>query len=369
MGITDGDYRFTPDGPGDEPAPGKGIQQQGITGSFLHQGSGRYQAPASYFLIRGDVNSHGSQMQPGFPAVLLNGEIPTAIPPANGKTSGRRLALAQWLGSPENPVTARVLINRIWHHHFGTGIVRTIDNFGVMGEVPSNPQLLDWLSTEFIRQGWSIKQMHRLIMSSSTYQMDSHFDNPASNTADPRNTSLWRFPIHRLDAEIVRDSILASAGTLNTTIGGPAVFPVLQPDALRAMTHGIWNQDQDGPAVWRRSVYVYRKRGLPFPMFEVFDLPDQNISCGARNVSTVPTQALTLLNNDFVLKQSTLFARYLEEALPGNRTAQIKLAYERTLARQPSPKEQQLAQDFLSRQPLEAFTHVLLNLNEFLYIN
>ena len=112
------------------------------SGSFLHQGSGRYQAPASYFLIRGDVNSHGSQMQPGFPAVLLNGEIPTAIPPANGKTSGRRLALAQWLGSPENPVTARVLINRIWHHHFGTGIVRTIDNFGVMGEVPSNPQLL-----------------------------------------------------------------------------------------------------------------------------------------------------------------------------------------------------------------------------------
>ena len=369
MGITDGDYRFTPDGPGDEPAPGKGIQQQAITGTFLHEATVPYQAPPSYFLIRGDVNSHGSKMQPGFPAVLLNEEVPTAIPPANGKTSGRRLALAQWLGSPDNPLTARVLVNRIWHHHFGTGIVRTIDNFGVMGELPTNPQLLDWLSTEFIRQGWSIKQMHRLIMTSATYQLDSRFENTTSTTKDPRNDSLWRFPIHRLDAEIVRDSILASAGSLNTTIGGPAVFPVLQPDVLRAMTHGIWNQDKDGPAVWRRSVYVYRKRGLPFPMFEVFDLPDQNISCGVRNVSTVPTQALTLLNNDFVLKQASLFAHYLEEALPNNRQAQINLAYERTLARKPTLQEQQLAKDFLTTQPLEAFTHVLLNLNEFLYIN
>ena len=174
--------------------------------------------------------------------------------------------------------------------------------------------------------------------------------------------------MHRLEAEIVRDSILASAGTLNMAIGGPAVFPVLEPDVLRAMTHGIWNQDKDGPPVWRRSVYVYRKRGLPFPMFDVFDLPDQNISCGARNTSTVPTQALTLLNNGFVLQHAKRLARYVEEARPSDPDGQVRLAYERTLARTPSASELALAKEFLAKQPLEAFAHVLLNLNEFVYI-
>ncbi|MEO5951086.1 MAG: DUF1549 and DUF1553 domain-containing protein, partial [Chloroflexia bacterium] len=368
MGITDGDYRSSPDGPGDEPAPGKGIQKDPNAGPFLHEGTGKYLAPPSYFLVRGDVLSRGPQMAPGFPAVLVNGDVPTAVQPANGRTSGRRLALAKWLGSAENPLTARVMVNRIWHHHFGTGLVRTIDNFGKMGELPTNPELLDYLATEFVAQGWSIKQMHRQIMTSKAYQMDSSFDDQASVTKDPRNESLWRFPVHRLEAEIVRDSILAAAGTLNVTVGGPAIFPVLEPDVLKAMTHGIWNQDKDGPSVWRRSVYVYRKRGLPFPMFEVFDLPDQNISCGARNTSTVPTQALTLLNNSFVLEHSRHLARLIEETKPSDQAAQIRLAYQRTLSRDPNAQEVSLAKEFLSKQPLEAFAHVLLNLNEFVYV-
>jgi hypothetical protein len=368
MGITDGDYRSTPDGPGDEPAPGKGLQKDPNAGPFLHEGPGRYVAPPSYFLISGDVHSRGPHMEPGFPAVLVDGSVPTALPPENGKTSGRRLALAKWLGSSENPLTARVMVNRIWHHHFGTGIVKSIDNFGKMGELPSNPELLDYLATEFVRKGWSIKSMHRLILGSKTYQMDSSFDDVASAAKDPRNEMLWRFPVHRLEAEVVRDSILAAAGTLNPTIGGPAVFPVLEPDVLRAMTHGIWKQDKDGPEVWRRSVYVYRKRGLPFPMFEVFDLPDQNVSCGARNTSTVPTQALTLLNNGFVLQHARHLASFVREARPGDVNGQIELAYQRVLGRGPSGQERALAVDFLKAQPLEALGHVLLNLNEFLYI-
>ena len=368
MGITDGDYRSTPDGPGDEPAPGKGIEKDPDAGPFLHQGPGAYVAPPSYFLIRGDLQSRGSRMEPGFPSVISDGQATTALPPASGKTSGRRMALAKWLGSSDHPLTARVMVNRIWHHHFGTGIVKSIDNFGKMGDLPTNPQLLDYLATEFVRQGWSIKQMHRLILSSKTYQMESSFENTVSAAKDPRNETLWRFPVHRLEAEIVRDSILAAAGTLNPEVGGPAVFPVLEPDALRAMTHGIWKQDKDGPQVWRRSVYVYRKRGLPFPLFEVFDLPDQNISCGARNTSTVPTQALTLLNNGFVLQHAKYLATHVEEAKPGDRHGQIELAYQRTLGRQPSKQEQALALEFLRTQPFEALAHVLVNLNEFLYI-
>ena len=148
MGITDGDYRFTPDGPGDEPAPGKGKQRVAIEGSYLPQG--RYQPPPSYFLLRGDPESHGSVMQPGFVAVATYGTPPTELPPPDGHTSGRRRALAEWLTSPENPLTARVMVNRIWQHHFGRGIVSTLDNFGKMGTKPSNPELLDWLATEFV---------------------------------------------------------------------------------------------------------------------------------------------------------------------------------------------------------------------------
>ncbi len=149
MGITDGDYRFTPDGPGDEPAPGKGIKQEATEGSFLHKGPGKYKAPPSHFLIRGDVNSRGSETKPGFLLVATKGDEPTELPPSNGHTSGRRRALAEWLVSKDNPLTARVMVNRIWHHHFGRGIVASIDNFGKMGESPTHPELLDWLAVEF----------------------------------------------------------------------------------------------------------------------------------------------------------------------------------------------------------------------------
>jgi hypothetical protein len=368
MGITDGDYRFAPDGPGDEPAPGKGVKKAAVDGTFLHDGPGKYEAPPSYFLIRGDINSHGSLMKPGFLTVASEGDEPTAIPPANGHTSGRRRALAEWLVSRENPLTARVIVNRIWHHHFGRGIVATLDNFGKMGEMPTHPELLDWLAVEFMDRGWSIKQMHRLLMTSEAYKMSSQFSHEGNMQRDPENKYGWRYRMRRLEAESVRDSILAVSGGLNREIGGPAVFPELQAEVLSSMKHGIWRKEEDGPEVWRRSIYIYRKRGLPFPMLETFDLPDQNISCGARGVSTVPTQALILLNDEFVVRQAEIFAGRIREAAPDDPARQVDLAYRIALSRSPEPAERDLALDFIRQHDLAGLAHVLLNLNEFLYV-
>jgi hypothetical protein len=352
-GITDGDFRFTPDGPGDEPAPGKGVKRGPLSGSFLWRGPGPYKVPPG-------------AVRPGFPAVLAKWEAPTAVPPADGRTSGRRRALAEWLTSPNHPLTARVFVNRVWHHHFGRGIVPTLDDFGSVGDSPSHPELLDWLASEFVRQGWRVKDLHRLILSSDAYQRSSSFHTPSNERKDPQNVYLWRFRMQRLEAEIVRDQILAVAGTLDRTQEGPPVFPPLSGEILAQMKHGIWDR-QDESQTLRRSVYVYRKRGLPFPFFEVFDLPDQNISCGRRNVSTVPTQALTLLNNEFVLRQAELFANRVAE-MAGNPEDRIALVYEIAVGREPLAEERQAATEYLRHGSLAGLTHVIMNTSEFLYL-
>src|SRR5262249_40398235 len=182
--------------------------------------------------LRGVPTSKGSLMRPAFVPVAPYGNPPTEIPPPDGRTSGRRRALAEWLASPQNPLTARVIVNRIWHHHFGRGIVATLDNFGRMGDPPTHPELLDYLAAEFVKNGWSIKRMHRLIMTTEAYQMASAYDAPADRDKDPQNQYLWCFRAQRLDAEIVRDSILAASGGINPTIGGPPVFPPLPKELL-----------------------------------------------------------------------------------------------------------------------------------------
>ncbi len=368
MGITDGDYRFTPDGAGDEPAPGKGIKREKIDGSFLSDGSKPYVVPPSHFLHGGDSNSKGSETVPGFVAVLDDGQTPAALPPADGKTSGRRLALAKWLTSGRHPLTARVMANRIWHHHFGRGIVTTLDNFGKTGEAPTHPELLDWLAVEFVDKGWSIKQMHRLLMTSEAYQMSSNWATEKNLMTDADNLSWWRFRPQRLEAEIVRDSILAASGSLNKTIGGRAVFPELSQEVLASSDKGIWRNTKDGPEVWRRSVYVYRKRALPLPFFEVFDLPDQNLTCGRRNVSTVPTQALTLMNNPWVLGQAALFADRVATDAGPDAASRVTRAYELALGRRPSADELRVGEEFLKTRTIGDFAHVVLNLNEFIYL-
>jgi hypothetical protein len=368
MGVTDGDYRLTPDGAGDEPAPGKGLAREKLDGTFLSDGSKPLVVPASYFLHGGDQNSKGSETAPGFVAVLDDGLTPAAMPPSDGRTSGRRLALAKWLTSGRHPLTARVMANRIWHHHFGRGIVTTLDNFGKTGEAPTHPELLDWLAVEFVEKGWSMKQMHRLLMTSEAYQMSSQWATEKHLLTDADNLLWWRYRPQRLEAEIVRDSILAVSGGLNTKLGGKAVFPELAPEILASMDKGIWLNTKDGPEVWRRSVYVYRKRGLPLPFFEVFDLPDQNLTCGRRNVSTVPTQALTLMNNGWVLGQAARFAdRVATEAGPEAR-GQVTRAYELALGRKPTAEELRVGEEFLRTRTMGDFAHVVLNLNEFIYL-
>jgi hypothetical protein len=338
-------------------------------GRFLElgPGAGSYVAPPSFFLVRGDPDRKAFPTEPGFLSVLTKGNPPTVLRPANGRTSGRRLALAEWLMSPDNPLPARVMVNRIWHHHFGRGIVATLDNFGKMGEQPSNRELLDWLAVEFVKRGWSIKQMHRLIMTSQAYQMASEYDHPASAAKDPSDVHLWRYRTFRLEGEAIRDSMMAVAGTLDRTMGGPPVFPHVDEELLKALDRGIWRNQTDGPKVWRRSVYIYAKRSLPFPMLHVFDLADMNVSFGARNVSTVPTQALTLMNDAFVQRQAQLFAERLKKDAGAAAGPQVDLAYRLALARTPTAKERSMGVAMVGASSLEDFTNVMLNLSEFLY--
>jgi len=302
--VTDGDYRFAPDGPGDEII---GCPECRIPpdepGTFLHEEGGpAYKTPPNYFLIRGDPFSPGSPMTPGFLTVATYGDPATELPRPNQRTAGRRLALAEWIASRDNPLTARVFVNRMWHHHFGRGIVRTLDNLGKMGDPPSHPELLDWLAVEFMDRGWSIKEMHRLLMTSEAYQMASAYEDAGSRTADPENQLLWQYRPQRLEAEALRDAIMTVSGGIDLIVGGKPVFPHVPEEILEASKgKGYWNNQPDGPEVWRRSVYVYRRRSLGFPFFDTFDLPDQNQTAAARNVSTVATQALTLMNNQFVL--------------------------------------------------------------------
>ena len=209
--------------------------------------------------------------------------------------------------------------------------------------------------------------MHRLLMTSETYKMSSQFADDANIAKDAANLYLWRFRQQRLEAEIVRDNVLAVSGALNAKMGGPAVFPKLPEEVLNSMNKGIWKTQAEGPETWRRSVYVYRKRGLPFPFFEVFDMPDQNLTCGRRNISTVPTQALTLLNNDFIYSHAKQFAGRVRD-LSSDKQEQVTLAYELALSRPPSEEERKLGLKFLETNSLEDFSNVLFNLSEFVYI-
>ena len=368
--VTDGDYRFAPDGPGDNVI---GCPECRILpdepGSYLHEEGGPpYEAPPNYFLIRGDPHSPGSPMSPGFLTAATYGDPATELLRPDGRTSGRRLALAEWIASRDNPLTARVMVNRIWHHHFGRGIVRTLDNLGRMGDAPTHPELLDWLAVEFMDRGWSVKEMHRLLMTSEAYQMASAHEDAGNRAADPDNRLLWQYRPQRLEAEALRDAIMTVSGGIDLTVGGPPVFPHVPRELLLAARNGYWENQGDGPEVWRRSVYVYRRRSLGFPFFDTFDLPDQNQTAAARNVSTVATQALTLMNNEFVLNQARLFADRLERAAPGDVDRQIDLAYRIALTRPPAPEEAEIARGLVSSQSLVDLTHVMLNLNEFLYL-
>jgi hypothetical protein len=385
-GIRDGDYRFTPDGPGDTPVPGTTAKRIRVDfeGSFVPQAGKPYNPPPLRYPPMSSPEE-GQVIEPGFLSIVSGGGPAEIASLNNGRlSSGRRRALAEWLVSPDNPLTARVMVNRIWHHHFGRGIVSTPSNFGRMGNLPSHPQLLDWLATEFVRQKWSIKSVHRLIMTSQAYQMEAGFYRSENAEKDPDNVYLWRFPMQRVEGEVVRDLILSTSGQLNLEAGGPPFFPAL-PAAVREETKrvGKWVLTKEEPSTWRRSIYSYWKRARKHPMFEVFDQPDTMVSCEQRNTTTVPTQALTLLNNEFSLLQSQHFAERVREAAGDTPEAQVKTAYEIALSRDPKPAEMADNLAFLEERrghhaskpagdpvllALTDLCNVILNLNEFVYV-
>ena len=367
--VTDGDYRYTPDRAGDNVlgCPECRIKMD-VPGSFLHDGEGSYEAPPAPFLIRGDPFSEGPEMTPDFLTVAKYGNPSTAIPRANGRTSGRRLALAQWITSEENPLTARVWVNRVWHHHFGRGIVASLDNFGIVGERPSHQELLDWLAVEFMESGWSTKKLHRLIMTSEAYKMASAFENEQNSLADLENHLLWKYRPQRLEAEAIRDVMMATSGGIDLTVGGKPIFPYIPQEILdTAVLFGRWDNQVDSSEVWRRSLYVYRRRTLSFPFFETFDLPDQNQTINTRNTSTVAPQALTLMNNPFVIGQAELFADRVAENIPYDIDQQVEMIYRSALTRPPTEEEAEVARQLVELGSLDDLTHVVFNLSEFLY--
>jgi hypothetical protein len=392
-GVRDGDYRLSPDGLGDSHIPGTGRPTYDVKCCFTPSTGQKFEVPPLYFAATGEdikADEKGTLVGPGFLTVLSNGTpVLKPHPPDRSDyvSSGRRRALAEAIASQDNPLTARVMINRIWGWHFGRGIVATPGNFGKMGMLPSHPELLDWLATEFVRQGWSIKQMQKLIMTSERYKMASAFYRAQNLEKDPTDVYLWRFPVRRLEAEAIRDVTLSAAGTLNLEAGGPPFFPAIPVSVRADQPRGTWELTKEEPSTWRRGVYAYIKRGLKYPMYEVFDEPDLNVTCERRSVSTVPTQALTMLNNEFLLIQAERFAARVEKEAGPDPREQIEAMYRIALSRQPTPKELDNNIAFLNRQRQRAATqnisvnenmarrsalvdlaHVTLNLNEFIYV-
>jgi hypothetical protein len=330
-------------------------------------------AQPSYFLHRGSFDTKGSLMTPGVLTVACNDEYQFPAPPAQAKSSYRRRGFAEWLVAQNNPLTSRVMVNRLWQHHFGEGLVRTPSNFGKMGEAPTHPELLDWLATEFVApmngKSWSVKQMHRLMMTSQAYQMAS--DDIAANVAlDPENKLLWRMPRVRLEAEIIRDAVLAVAGNLDRTLGGPGIYPYIDPKLFQSSTKRTWpGKSDDDPSTWRRSLYVYSKRSIRYPLFETFDQPNLINSCERRNRSTIAPQALLLMNNNFMLVEARKFAERLQKEVGGDAAKQVERAYQLALGRVPTAFERAKSVGFVQSAPngLTEFCQALFNLNEFVY--
>jgi Protein of unknown function (DUF1553)./Protein of unknown function (DUF1549)./Planctomycete cytochrome C. len=322
------------------------------------------QAPPTYLLLRGKAATPGPEVAPAVPEILA----PTQPQfPTPQRTSLRRLTLARWLASPENPLTARVIVNRVWQHHFGEGLVRTPSDFGIMGDRPTHPELLDWLTTWFMDHGWSIKQLTRLILASNTYRMSSA-SNAAYAKQDPDDRLLWRMPYKRLEVEAIRDSILSISGHLNTKMFGPSVYPEIPPAALQGSSDPdkIWKASSEEVAS-RRTIYVFLKRSMIVPMLDVLDLCDTSHSAARRLNTSVATQALTLFNGDFVNRQARYLSERLRKEAGADERKQIDLAWRLALARPPKPLETAAMLDFLKRESLEQMCRVIFNLNEFVY--
>ncbi|HEX3726503.1 MAG TPA: PSD1 and planctomycete cytochrome C domain-containing protein [Pirellulales bacterium] len=338
------------------------------------------ECPPTHVLVRGNAHAAAAQVEPGFPSVLSRPAPVFSLPAEGVQSTGRRRALAQWITRPENPLTARVMVNRIWHYHFGRGIVRSTSDFGFQGIRPTHPELLDWLAADFVAGGWRLKRLHKLIMLSNTYQMSSQASEKAL-AADPLNNRLWRFDMRRLSAEEIRDSILAASDSLNRgAMFGPSVYVTVPDEVLagQSMPGAGWG-DASPADNSRRTIYIHAKRSLAVPMIASFDGPESDASCPARFVTTQPTQALGMLNSSFVNEQATCFASYLRERAGDSQKAQITLALRRLFQREPTRGEidrglklvalLQKKHGLSAELALKQFCVAAYSLNEFVYLD
>ncbi|QDU25115.1 Planctomycete cytochrome C [Anatilimnocola aggregata] len=338
-------------------------------------------AKDTFVLLRGNPTSPGDKVEPGFPSVLFPAEMPPTpeITPSGSNTSGRRRVLADWIASPQNQLTPRVLVNRVWQYHFGRGLVRSSSNFGYMGTPPTHPELLDYLASEFVAGGMKLKSLHRLLLTSNTFRMSTD-TTPAANLKDPENDLYSHFDLRRLTAEEIRDSVLAVSGNLNLKKSeGPSIYPFIPAEVLAGQSQPGKGWDKSSPEdAAGRSVYVHIKRSLGLPILTVFDAPDPDSPCPVRFTTTQPTQALGMINGQFMQSQAAEFAKQLQSqsAKPAE---QIRLALRRALQREPVEKEisrglqflrDAQAQDKLTADlALQRFCLLTLNLNEFVFLD
>lgn len=351
--------------------------------------------PKTFILARGDYLQPGKEVVPDTPAILSSARYSPNEVNGTAQVRKSRAGLAHWMASPDNPLTARVLVNRVWQHHFGRGLVSTPGDFGTRGKPPSHPELLDWLAGEFVREGWSIKRLHKLILMSATYRQSSEAS-AESLERDPGNVLFSRQNRVRLEGEILRDSLLAAGGLLNLKQGGPGVVPPIPavPGVSGKEVTASASQREDH----RRSIYLFARRNLRNPFLEVFDAPDNNASCAERGQSTTAPQSLTLLNSREVVDASVATAERIQR-LAGTESDQLELAFRLVLGRRPTGTEASHARSFLKEQhirlrakpdvvfsvsastwkkngstlapddPIAALCRVLFNLNAFVYVD
>jgi hypothetical protein len=348
--------------------------------------------PATHILLRGDPKKKGAVVEAAFPRVLVD---------ATAKETKARLDrrdLAEWIARPEHPLTARVLVNRLWQHHFGKGLVATPNDFGTRGAKPTHPELLDWLAEELVRSGWSIKHIHRLLLLSSAYAQSSRVAADApGRRIDPENRLVWHMNRQRLEGEALRDHALYASGDLFQRMEGPMIRVPIEQEVYDLIfsedePDGLWPVTPDVREHGRRSVYLYAKRNVRLPMLEAFDRPDALSSCPVRPVSTFAPQALILMNGPFMNDEARDFAARLKKECGNNTDAQVRQAYLLALGRLPTDQETAQAKSFLAHQEkvitseqrsrpgqaqtvqapaaaLADFCLALLNSNEFLYVN
>ncbi len=345
--------------------------------------------PPIRLLLNGERHKPGPEIAPGFLSAVNALDKPLAPPPPGSKTTQRRLQFARWITNEQNPLTARVMVNRLWLQHFGQGLVRSPNNFGFKGELPTHPGLLDWLASEFMRPtvdagpAWTLKRIHKLIMTSSTYRQRSvHPHETQYSQRDFLNRNLWKFNRRRISSESLRDAMLAVGSRLNMRMGGPSFYPGMSTEALEGLSRkaGDWKSSPADERS-RRSIYMMTKRSRLLPLMTTFDFSDTTASCGQRDVTTVAPQALALLNNQFTHAQSEALAKRLAGHAAGT-VEQVKLAWQLAFGRNPSDGELGQAENHLHEQrqhfdgrnnpahlALASLCHVLLNCNEFIYVD